>query len=66
MMEALTNINRDVAETSACRGKVAYPTHAQALHAVRRMSDRHRKVRHAAATPYRCKFCHEWHVGRRP
>jgi hypothetical protein len=45
--------------TVSCAGKRSYAD----FHTARRMAERTNKDRDTATQPYRCSFCHRWHVG---
>lgn len=66
--------DRQTAIQAACGGKEAYLTFDQAERVVRerkrkarvsRQNHKQAKSERAALHPYRCRYCHHWHIGGR-
>ena len=54
-------MSTDELEAASCIGKQAYATAGKAWDIIRKKRSGHRLK--AGREPYRCKFCHQWHLG---
>lgn len=58
-------MSETVDRSASCAGEVAYSTYDAAARVIRRRVRARKHVHEAGERlrPYRCRFCHLWHVG---